>query len=137
MAEVRAALDRFGDELWREVAFGHDRPTIAVHLAGHVFHTERLESLSGQRALEDVLDLFAPFEDGPDLRQPDDHPRIVPGRCAGEPHLLGTRLTTRTVAALAERGYDLATISALYPDEDADALGEAVHFEQWLARAAG
>ncbi len=137
MAEVRAALDRFSDDLWREVAPGDDRPTIAVDPAGHVFHTERLESVSGQRALGDALDLFAPFEDGPDLREPDAHLRIMPGRCAGEPHLLGTRLTTRTVAALAARGYDLAMISALYPDEDADALGEAVRFEQRLVRAAG
>ena len=61
----------------------------------------------------------------------------MPGRCAGEPHLLGTRLTTRTIAALAERGYDLDTIAALYPDEDADALGEALRFEQRLVHAAG
>jgi uncharacterized protein (DUF433 family)/DNA-binding transcriptional MerR regulator len=135
MTEVRAALDRFGDELWQEVTPGHDRTTIAVDRIGHVFHAERLEHVTGQLALEDALDLFAPFEDGPDLREPDEHLRIVPGRCAGEPHLLGTRLTTRTVAALAARGHDLTTISALYPDEDPDALSEAVRFEQRLAHA--
>ncbi len=136
MAEVRAMLDRFADDLWREAASGHARPTIAVDASGHVFHVKRSESVSGQRAFDDALDLFAPFQDGPDLREPDAHLRIVPGRCAGEPHLLGTRLTTRTIAALFERGYDLDTIAALYPDEDSDALGEALRFEQRLVHAA-
>lgn len=136
MAEVRATLDQFSDDLWREAVSGHARPTIAVDASGHVFHVERSESVSGQRAFDEVLDLFAPFDDGPDLREPDAHLRIVPGRCAGEPHLLGTRLTTRTVAALAARGYDLDTIVALYPDEDVDALGEALRFEQRLVHAA-
>ena len=126
MAEVRAMLDRFGDDLWHEAASGHARPTIAVDASGHVFHVQRSESVRGQRA----------FEDGPDLREPDAHLRIVPGRCAGEPHLLGTRLTTRTIAALSERGYDLETIAALYPDEDTAALGEALRFEQRLMHAA-
>lgn len=136
MAEVRAMLDRFVDELWCEAASGHARPTIAVDASGRVFHVERAEGTSGQRAFGDALDLFAPFEDGPDLREPGAHLRIVPGRCAGEPHLVGTRLTTRTIAALAERGYDLATIVALYPDEDVDALDEALRFEQRLVHAA-
>ena len=105
MAEVRATVDRFADDLWRESEAGDDRPTIAVGPSGRVFHVEHFERASGQRALGDTLDLFALFGEGPDLRVPDAHLRIVPGRCAGEPHLLGTRLTTRTIAALAERGY--------------------------------
>jgi uncharacterized protein (DUF433 family)/DNA-binding transcriptional MerR regulator len=136
MAEVREALDRFADDLWRECESGVERPTIAVDPSGRVFHVGHLERASGQLALSDTLDLFAPFDEGPDLRVPDAHLRIVPGRCAGEPHLLGTRLTTRTVAALAERGYDLDTIAALYPDEDVDALREALRFEERLVPAA-
>jgi uncharacterized protein (DUF433 family) len=135
MAEVRATLDQFSDDLWREAASRHARPTIAGDASGHVFHAERAESVSGQRAFDEVLDLFAPFEDGPDLREPDARLRIVPARCAGEPHLLGTRLTTRTVAALAARGHDPDTIAALYPEEDVDALGEALRFEQPLVHA--
>lgn len=65
MTEVRATLDRFADDLWREAASGHACPTIAVDASGHVFHVERSESVSGQRAFDDVLDLFAPFEHGP------------------------------------------------------------------------
>lgn len=139
MSEVRAALERFGDELWTEAAHGQDRPTIAVEASGHVVHTARLETVHGQRRLE-ILDLFAPFDmddgHGPDLRQPDKHLRIVPGRCAGEPHLLGTRLTTRTVGALTARGYTAELIASLYPDEDPVALDEARRFEESLASAA-
>lgn len=141
MAEVRAALDAFGDELWEEAPRGHDRPTIKVDASGHVIHTGRREDVSGQRVMGEVLDLFAPFQlapdaSGPDLRRPDRHLRIAPGRCAGEPHLLGTRLTTRTVAALANRGYDVDRISRLYPDEDVEALSAAVRFEHRLAHNA-
>lgn len=141
MAEVRDALDAFGDELWEEAPQGHDRPTIKVDGTGHVIHAGRGEDASGQRVIGDVLDLFGPFElapdaRGPDLRTPDRHLRIAPGRCAGEPHLLGTRLTTRTVAALAARGYDLDMIGRLYPDEEVEALTEAVRFEQQLTSAA-
>lgn len=136
MAEVRAALERFSDDLWREHDSGEDRPTIAVTSDGTVFHRERSETAFGQQALEGTLDLFAPFDDGVDLRRPDDRLRIVPGRCAGEPHLVGTRLTTRTVAALAERGYDLAAITRLYPSEDVEALGEALRLEEKLAGVA-
>lgn len=140
MTEVRQALDAFGDELWDETQDGRDRPTIRVDAAGHVIH-DRGVDVTGQQVLDDVLDLFAPFElgpdvSGPDLRRPDRHLRIAPGRCAGEPHLMGTRLTTRTVAALAARGYDVEMISRLYPGEDVEALSEAIRFEQQLAERA-
>lgn len=136
MAEVRQALDRFGDDLWRETDRGEDRPTVAVTADGTVIHVERGETASGQQAMQDALDLFAPFEHGVDLRQPDEHLRIAPGRCSGEPHLAGTRLTTRTVAALAARGYDLEMIGRLYPDEDPVALDEALRLEEKLAGVA-
>lgn len=136
MAEVRRALDRFAEELWEEVRPGVERPTIVVDATGKVFHRPRMEATDGQRALESTLDLFAPFDGGPDLRAPGVRLRIAPGRCAGEPHLIGTRLTTRTIAALSGRGYDLDMIAALYPDEDTGALAEALDFEEKLASAA-
>lgn len=132
MSEVRAALDQFSDDLWSEVEPGDTRPTIKVDQAGRVFHRDRLESSSGQRALDGTLDLFEPFSTGPDLRQPDKHLRIVPGKCSGEPHVLGTRLTTRTVAALGQRGYSLDSIAALYPDAEVAALEEALRLERTL-----
>lgn len=136
MSEVRAALERFGDSLWRDVGPGHDRPTIAVTSDGTVIHVERGETVSGQQTFMETLDLFAPFKFGVDLREPGLHLRIVPGRCAGEPHLAGTRLTTRTVAALAARGYGLDAIAKLYPGEDVDALGQALSLENKLADTA-
>lgn len=135
MAEVRDALLAFAGDLWEEAGAGATRPTVAVDRTGTVVHTRRMETAVGQRVIDDVLDLFAPFEGAPDLRQPADRLRIVPGRCAGEPHLLGTRLTTMTVAALADRGYDLQLIRELYPREDVLALRQAVEFEQRLAAA--
>ena len=136
MSEVRQALERFGDDLWRETERGEDRPTIAVAADGTVFHIERRETADGQQALEGTLDLFAPYGGGVDLRQPAEHLRIAPGRCSGEPHLAGTRLTTRTVASLAERGYDTGMIAQLYPDEDVEGLREALSLEEKLAGAA-
>jgi uncharacterized protein (DUF433 family)/DNA-binding transcriptional MerR regulator len=136
MSEVRQALERFGDDLWRETERGEDRPTIAVAADGTVFHVERRETADGQRAFEGTLDLFAPYGGGVDLRQPAEHLRIAPGRCSGEPHLVGTRLTTRTVASLAGRGYDIDMIARLYPGEDVEGLREALTLEEKLAGAA-
>lgn len=141
MTEVREALHAFGDELWEESSPGHDRPSIVVDAAGRVIHRQRNETASGQRVFDEALDLFAPFQmdpdtKGPDLRTPDVHLRIAPGRCAGEPHLVGTRLTTRTLAALADRGYELDTILQLYPRENPTAVAEALELEASLVGAA-
>jgi uncharacterized protein (DUF433 family) len=68
-----------------------------------------------------------------DLRAPRPRLRIVPGKVAGEPHLVGSRLTTRTVAALAARGFSAEQIAALYMHEDPAALAEAVELERSLA----
>jgi len=68
-----------------------------------------------------------------DLRVPRPRLRIVPGKVAGEPHLVGSRLTTRTVAGLAVRGLSVAQIAVLYPHEEPEALAEAVELERSLA----
>jgi len=92
--------------------------------------------LSGQGLLSGWLDLLGVFEGsdgaGPDLRRPREHLRIVPGKCAGEPHLEGSRLTTVTVAALAGRGYTLEDVARLYPDESRQSLKEAIDLERSL-----
>ena len=86
--------------------------------------------------LAEWLDLLGPFEGteggGPDLRRPREHLRIVPGKCAGEPHLEGSRLTTVTIAALASRGYTLDDVARLYPDETQESLAEAIELERSL-----
>lgn len=135
MGDVRKVMDTVGERLWSIDASGREVPTILVGRDGTVFLDKRpISTIDGQNVLEhDQLDLFAPFERGVDLRAPRPRLRIVPGKVAGEPHLVGSRLTTRTVAALAARGFSVEQIAALYSHEDPEALAEAVELEQSLA----
>ena len=59
--------------------------------------------------------------------------RIVPGKCSGEPHVSGSRVTTRSIAALWERGYGVDAIAVLYPHEDREALVQALELETQLS----
>ena len=97
---------------------------------------EATHDLSGQGGLSEWLDLLGPFEGtdgvGPDLRRPREHLRVVPSKCAGEPHLAGSRLTTLTVAALTGRGYTLDDVVRLYPNETRESLVEAIDLEHSL-----
>lgn len=137
MTDVRAALERYETELWLDDAPDRGRPTLAVTADGTIVHVRRRETVHGQQVVQDdVLDLFAPYETGVDLREPSPRLRIAPGRVGGEPHLVGTRLTTRTVAALSARGYPAQLIQELYPDDDPEALVEAIDLEERLAAAA-
>lgn len=69
---------------------------------------------------------------GPDLVRPRAWLRISPSRVAGEPHIEHSRLTTQTVAALADRGYPLGQIAEMY-DEPVEAIEQAVDLERQLA----
>lgn len=87
---------------------------------------------------DDVLGLTAPFDSagmkGPDLLRPRPHLRIVPSKVAGEPHVEHSRLTTQTIAALADRGYPATRIAAMY-DEPDEVVDEAIDLERQLADA--
>lgn len=135
MRDVRKTLDHLGDALWTVDEAGRAVPTIKVTRAGKVIWVDGpAETLSGQRVFEgDEFDLFGPFHTGPDLRVPRPRLRIVPGKVAGEPHLAHSRLITRDVAGLAARGFNLHEIGGLYPNEDPDALREAIDLEDELA----
>lgn len=89
---------------------------------------------------ESWLDPLQPFGEaglrGPDLIRPRPHLRIVPGKVSGEPHLLGSRLTTLTVSALSRRGFPLARIIEMYPHEDQEGIREAIDLEQEITQAA-
>lgn len=140
MHEVRRALARL-DELGLDPWLDEDsRSPLQVDRRGRIYVNPPdgpPETVDGQPLLGDWLDLLAPFEvgadRGPDLRRPRAQLRIVPGKCSGEPHLAGSRITTLAVASLAERGFDLAAIGRLYPGETAEALAEAIDLEQRLA----
>lgn len=139
MPEVRRALARL-DELGLDPWVEESRSPLRVDRTGRIYVVPpdgRVETVEGQALLGEWLDLLGPFEvganRGPDLRRPRVQLRIVPGKCSGEPHLAGSRITTLAVAALAERGYDLAAIARLYPAESPEALAEAIELEQQLA----
>jgi len=141
MPRVRQLLQELteqGEDLW-----SFEREGLRIHLLldrkGEVYlERRRIERLGGSQMLfgPDQLDLLGPFQiegaKGPDLIAPRERLRIVPGKCAGEPHLLGSRLETRAIAALAFRGLSHGQIAELYPDEDRVAIGEAIEFERTL-----
>lgn len=142
MRQVRDALDTLrnrGVELWSPADDGGRTP-LAVDRSGRVFvrDADGVRDATGQGVLsDDLLDVLGPFDAGdtwgPDLRRPAPHLRIVAAKLGGEPHLDGTRLTTRAVAALAARGLTVEAISRLLPTHDVDALAEAVELERRLA----
>ena len=143
MPKVRKALallDELGLDPWSQGA-GAGSPLL-VDRAGEIYVRARegMLNLHRQPVLlsEDVLGLTAPFESaglsGPDLLRPRPHLRIVPSKVAGEPHVEHSRLTTQTIAALADRGYPVAQIAAMY-DEPEVVIGEAIDLERQLAAA--
>lgn len=139
MRDVRQALvqlDEQGLDLWGGRA---DASPLYVDRTGSIFIVTADSALDvrGQGVISEWLDLLGPFEGaegshGPDLRRPREHLRIVPGKCAGEPHIDGSRLTTMTIAALAGRGYDIDDVARLYPDESRESIAEAIDLEQSL-----
>jgi uncharacterized protein (DUF433 family) len=139
MPEVKRALHQLaamGIDLWNDAS--PRRSALQVNRGGNVVIVDdgTYADAAGQGVL-DVLDLLGPFEtpltNGPDLVRPRPHLRIVPGKVAGEPHVQHSRLTTLTIAALADRGYDLPAIAAFYPEEDPEGINEAIDLETSLA----
>lgn len=139
MSEVRAGLHRL-DELHLDLWDGRTaRSPLFVDRTGQIIivSDDAASDVSGQGVMSQCLDLLGPFEGsdggrGPDLRRPREHLRIVPGKCAGEPHLDGSRLTTPTIAALAARGFALDDLARLYPDESPESIAEAIDLETSL-----
>ncbi|HEY5847265.1 MAG TPA: DUF433 domain-containing protein [Nakamurella sp.] len=141
MPQVRQALTMLGEynlDPWSPSA--PDTSPLLVDCAGRIFLRINgdVVDLEGQRSIlhEQVLELTAPFTsaggDGPNLLRPRPHLRIVPAKVAGEPHIEHSRLTSRTVAALADRGFSPAQIAAMY-DEPEQAIREAIDLERQLA----
>jgi uncharacterized protein (DUF433 family) len=60
--------------------------------------------------------------------------RIIPGKLAGSPHIVNTRIETVALGALAARGMSAAIISELYPAIDQPAIQDALDLEGQLAR---
>lgn len=77
---------------------------------------------------------FAGTLRGPDLVRPRAGLRIIPGKLSGEPHVEGTRIETRILWALHDRGFDDQQILTFYPDVSAAHLAQAIDLERQLQR---
>jgi uncharacterized protein (DUF433 family) len=139
MTRVRGALsllDRSGVDLWSDFSqssllvdqkggiFVDDGNSMRDVRGNVVLPQEHMFGLTGPIALGDFV--------GPDLVRPRAHLRIVPDKVAGEPHVEGTRITTKTLAALARRGYQGEAIAEMYM-LDPEFVYEAVDLERQLA----
>ena len=132
-----AALRELDLQPWSE----EHGPTVAVDRNGEGFFTPDggVSTAAGQRVIEgDWLDLIAPFTTeqgrGPDLYAPRPSLRIIPGKLAGSPHIVKTRIETIALAALEERGLTEGKIALLYPMAPRPAVSEALDLEHQLQR---
>lgn len=137
--EVLQTAERRGHRIWEPAEGGRVRIWLLLDERGMPYIDEGgLLDAEGQSLLLDgeELDLLGPFETdaarGPDLVRPRPRLRIVPGKCAGEPHLAGSRLQTRALMALSARGFSVSRLQELYPDDDPVGIEEAVEFERSL-----
>jgi len=145
MGTIRRALGALADldlELWTE----DSGPSVQVDRGGRIViqdPTPRGTEVGRwgelQIAQTDVLDLTKPFSMcaghvGPDLHAPRQSLRIVPGKLAGAPHVINTRVETEALAALNLDGMPIEAIHSLYPALSVDAIAEALDLEAQLQR---
>jgi len=88
-----------------------------------------------------ALDVLAEFKTregtiGPDLVNPRPSLRIIPGKLAGEPHVRGTRIASRMVAALVRDGLTEDHVVRLYPDLTKESILDCINLEKQLQRNA-
>ena len=147
MASVREALEfaaAGGVDFWEAGGDNAALSGLRVDRTGRVWvvmPSGELLDAAGDSTLElegPYLDLLAPFEQeharGPHLLVPRPDLRIVPAKVAGEPHAVGSRITTRNLAALARRGFGSVAIADMY-GLALSAVEQAVELESQLAPA--
>lgn len=133
MNEVRRLLAEPFDFSTARLFVDHRGRVVREHSAG-------LEHLSRQQlARANVIDLLAEYHAaeadgmiGPSLTQPRPMLRIIPGKLAGEPHVVDTRLATAVIDALVLRGYSSRDVIELYPFVTAEAVRQANSLEEQL-----
>lgn len=88
---------------------------------------------------QSFFNLLAPFElaghRGPNLLKPRPSLRIVPLKVAGEPHVVGSRITSRSLVALHKRGFESAAIADMYGISP-QSVGDAIDLENQLSASA-
>ncbi len=146
MSQVRALIERIEAE---EVTLGQALTSRSVVLSVDPSGTPHVETegmLTEARAEwrqrvsgEGVQDILHPFsiEDGivgPHLLTPAQGLSIIPGKLAGEPHIQDTRIETRVLSALWDRGFRLEQLSTLYPDASGASIRGAIRLERQLRR---
>jgi uncharacterized protein (DUF433 family) len=147
MPQVRQALaflDSQGVDLWRPR--DDTQSPLVVDRAGKIWIRLSPGVITDHRGNptlqynEAWLDVLAPFgaagQRGPDLRKPRPRLRIVPLKVAGEPHVAHSRITSRSLAALAGRGFDTGRLAEMYGLERQD-VKEALDLESQLAANLG
>ncbi len=143
MARIRvalAALDRFGDRLrTRSVRVWVDRGGRLVIEAGEQTFVPLPGGLAQMLTHREGLDLVDIWEGtegmkGPHLLEPAPTLRIIPGKLSGEPHVVDTRIPTKTLSSLWVRGVEPETIIELYPRLTRRNVDEAIALEEQLER---
>ncbi len=109
------------------------------HLEFDGFLTEGRGSSRQRVSAEITRDMLEPFSVhvgvvGPHLLQPAPQIRIIPGKLAGEPHLVDTRIETRVLSVLSTRGFDSNGLIQLYPGLDSVSIRAALKLERQLQR---
>lgn len=140
ISQVREALEeieRRDLDIWAENEWQQGSPLL-VNLGGRVYLDDGwVAGMSGQKALVETLDLLGPFDignkHGPNLLRPRSRLRIIPGKVSGEPHLDGSRITTRAVAALHRSVGNAEGVAAFYPELDIEEINQAIELERSLA----
>jgi uncharacterized protein (DUF433 family) len=136
MNEIRRALHTLRGldlDVWSAQAGSR----LFVDTAGKLVVRAQSESVGDQLILPNTLDLIAPFHvldeiRGPDLQRPRPSLRIIPAKLGGEPHVDGTRLESRAVASLAQRGFSLEQLGQFYPFASREALEQCIQLERQL-----
>ena len=146
MSQVRALVGRFEGE---DVSLGHALVSqeflLAVDRSGTPYlQTDgtitEAQSRWQQGVSEHVMrDFLAPFSIekgvmGPHLLTPARGISIIPGKLAGEPHIQDTRIETRVLSALWDRGFRLEQLGDLYPGAGEASIRRAIRLERQLRR---
>lgn len=135
MREVRAFLHE-GVDPSRAHLYADHRGRIVRGDQTHLEHLDRQ-----QLARANVIDVLAEYrvaQDeglvGPDLARPRPRLRIIPGKLAGEPHVVDTRLSTTIIDALLQRGYATDDVIDFYPFLTRADVDDARALEEQLRR---
>ena len=146
MSQIRALIERIeaeegslGQALTSQSVVLFVDPSGTPHLETEGMLTEARAEWRQRVSGEVIQDILHPFSIetgivGPHLLTPAQGISIVPGKLAGEPHVRDTRIETRVLSALRERGYRLDQLVALYPDASEVSIKRAIRLERQLQR---